>query len=1115
MALLWVASSLAGQTAPITVGPNVQVSRAHADATHYEVLAAADPRHAGRLIVGSFLYPEGGAPKGTVVYSSRDGGRTWTPTLEGDALADTSDPATAYGPAGTAYYTASDLGPLGTPRERRRMLLFRSGDGGWSWDGPFPFTYSDREYITVDGTGGRYHGRVYVNGNNRVPYGISDFVVFSSTDGGRTFQGPGKRAGFGSFGASSMGNAVVTSDGRLIGVFVDDSLLQSIASSDGGVSLEPAVTIDAGYTQPGNRKGAHNNVVSMPVMAIDRSSGPFRDRLYVVWGDRRTGRSRIYFAMSADGGATWSAARVIDDTPPGTGTDQFMANVAVNGAGVVGVTWYDRRDHADDLGWDVRFTASVDGGASFSPSVRVSEQGSTFGADTRWTALLASVTGPSDRDGPGIRIRIALNSFTFLGGDTAGLVADAAGVFHPVWVDNRTGVPQIWTAAVAVDPHLLEAATRAAAPPASAPPGGRRGGGNRPQPMAKVAPTGPLPPAAIPPGESDVSDVVTVDVMAAYHDPAAAMVTLRARLRNTSGTAVRGPFQVTLLELGSQLGGVAVVGDNSATAGTGRAGRTGWFFPEAELAAGAASRPQTWRFRLSDVRPKRSGERYGMGLLELKVRVDSGAAGNEPPSAPRSRAPAPAAGTLFLYPERIALADGGFARAERGMLFVPADRSRPDGRVIGLEVYRFPAARSADPTTPPIFRLFGGPSFPGLQPSLDIPGYYEREIRPFTEAADFVVIGQRGIGSSKPTTLCEPPAPVPVDADLERRAAALRAAAARCLSFWEEQGVDLSGMTVVQAAADVDDLRQALGYDRIQIWGGSFGSHWGMAVMRFHPEHVARAVLRGLEGPDHTYDMPSGVLNAVARIAAAADTSAALRDRIPPGGLLNALKDAIARVEREPVRVTVTDPADGSRHTVLVDGDAVRSIAYGGDVAAWPATVLALHAGDYTAAARAVLRTTQRPGYPTASFFMLDCGSGISAARAARLRADTAIAVVGDLGWWYRVNCAVWPSDLGEAFRRNFATDIPTVFVHGSWDTSTPLENARELAPFFKNLHFVLVKGGSHGALAQALQASPAFRAQLIRFFATGDMSGLPGEVALPPVQWVVPGGSGDPSGHR
>ena len=94
-------------------------------------------------------------------------------------------------------------------------------------------------------------------------------------------------------------------------------------------------------------------------------------------------------------------------------------------------------------------------------------------------------------------------------------------------------------------------------------------------------------------------------------------------------------------------------------------------------------------------------------------------------------APSPAPGTLWLYPERIRLTDGTFAVAERGILFAPANRRNPGSDVIGVEVYRFRADRTANPATPPIFFLFGGPNFQGLEPSLSRPGYYEREIKPY------------------------------------------------------------------------------------------------------------------------------------------------------------------------------------------------------------------------------------------------------------------------------------------------------------------------------------------------------------------------------------------------
>ena len=134
----------------IRVGPNVRVSAAHSGDTHYEVVVAAHPRDPSRLIVGSIIYPESAATYGTVVYQSSDGGASWHETLGLPALDHTGDPAAAFGPDGAAYYVASSLPVAG----ERRLLLFRSANGGETWDGPHPLTYMDREYVTVDATNG-------------------------------------------------------------------------------------------------------------------------------------------------------------------------------------------------------------------------------------------------------------------------------------------------------------------------------------------------------------------------------------------------------------------------------------------------------------------------------------------------------------------------------------------------------------------------------------------------------------------------------------------------------------------------------------------------------------------------------------------------------------------------------------------------------------------------------------------------------------------------------------------------------------------------------------------------------------------------------------------------
>ncbi|RPH55026.1 MAG: hypothetical protein EHM89_17770 [Acidobacteria bacterium] len=115
-------------------------------------------------------------------------------------------------------------------------------------------------------------------------------------------------------------------------------------------------------------------------------------------------------------------------------------------------------------------------------------------------------------------------------------------------------------------------------------------------------------------------------------------------------------------------------------------------------------------------------------------------------------------------------------------------------------------------------------------------------------------------------------------------------------------------------------------------------------------------------------------------------------------------------------------------------------------------------------------------GFRTASYFVLDCGSGVSPSRRKQLAADPAVAVLGEVNLDYQAACPVWGSDLGDAFRENFETTIPTVIVYGTWDVSTPQENALELAPFFKKSALVKVVGGSHGSLDDAMKASASFR---------------------------------------
>src|SRR5205823_1724281 len=123
-------------------------------------------------------------------------------------------------------------------------------------------------------------------------------------------------------------------------------------------------------------------------LAVDPGSPFFKDRLYAVWPDDASGRLEIHFAYSADSGKTWSTPIVVnDDRPPNDkdkGPDHMLPTVGVNRQGVVLVTWYDRRDSPDNMGWKIRSAASLDGGETFTPSILVSDGANAFTDRTAW-----------------------------------------------------------------------------------------------------------------------------------------------------------------------------------------------------------------------------------------------------------------------------------------------------------------------------------------------------------------------------------------------------------------------------------------------------------------------------------------------------------------------------------------------------------------------------------------------------------------------------------------------------------------------------------------------------------------------------------------------------------
>ncbi len=321
-----------------------------------------------------------------------------------------------------------------------------------------------------------------------------------------------------------------------------------------------------------------------------------------------------------------------------------------------------------------------------------------------------------------------------------------------------------------------------------------------------------------------------------------------------------------------------------------------------------------------------------------------------------------------------------------------------------------------------------------------------------------------------------------------------------------KKGVDLRGYTILECADDVNDLRKALGYERITLVATSFGSQWSFATMRRHPDVVARALLSGIEPLDYGYDMPSHIVTAVQRKWWEAENVPELKPYLPAGGLAAAAREVLKRLDRDPVRVRTRDEKSGEDVTVVLGRqDFQRDFLSQSE----PAALLSLFHGHYDGLARLAL--AKRRARDVTTFLIgpvIDTSLGVTPRRAFLLRTD-----VGSefLGHWnfddYLATAGIWPSeDVGDEFRNERVCDIPVIFTQGDWDTSTPVENLVALVPYFRNARYLVAEHGGHGVLGPIGRSLPEVMEKLVEFVRSGDSSGVPPRVSLPVPTFKAPG---------
>lgn len=363
-----------------------RVSNPMGSAESAVAMRPGDPQH---LIAAS------NGPDFSTVWThlSTDGGLTWQRTTV--PLDDTSaDPTVAWSADGSKAYFAS----LGSCQQAGGcdLHLYRSGDGGLTWNDLEQSTPgdprrefgkpADKEYLHVD----RHPGSPFLDRIYLVWWAFNNGMqVGRSSDFGNTWSTVDIA------GALGVG-ADMTSDrsGRLFLLWHDPTqqVVFAARSSDGGTNFAaPVIAASNNASFRFNLPAQGARGVGLLISAdADRSDGPFADSLYATWSDTvdptadRTestvtaaggDHGRVVVAYSRDGGQTWQESSPHPTSDSAT-VDRFNPWLTVDTAGHLHLTFYSTLRDPSRTSVDLMRSVSVDGGVSWSPPQRLTENAS-------------------------------------------------------------------------------------------------------------------------------------------------------------------------------------------------------------------------------------------------------------------------------------------------------------------------------------------------------------------------------------------------------------------------------------------------------------------------------------------------------------------------------------------------------------------------------------------------------------------------------------------------------------------------------------------------------------------------------------------------------------------
>ena len=417
-------------------------------------------------------------------------------------------------------------------------------------------------------------------------------------------------------------------------------------------------------------------------------------------------------------------------------------------------------------------------------------------------------------------------------------------------------------------------------------------------------------------------------------------------------------------------------------------------------------------------------------------------------------------GKIVLAPCRLR----GGVQAGCGTFDVPEDRKHPEGRHLKLRVAVVPAlAHAAKPD--PLFLLAGGP---GTAATEVLPGLVPAAFEKVHRTRDLVLVDQRGTGSSNPLR-CEV---VPKEAPLAEKLADVGYPPEKLRACLKGYDADPRFYGTSIAMQDLDEVRAALGYGQINLWGGSYGTRAALVYLREHEANVRSVILDGVAPT--TMRLPlhfaEDAQRSIELLFRACGEEPACAKAWPD--LTARFTKLVARLGESPVKATVNDPLTGAPAQVTIGRDLLTGVIRGVLYQPWQAALVPLvigraEAGDFGPLVALGIGWGEAisEAMSVGMMFSVLCAEDIPRFGEADLVERTRGTFLGarliqDL----RDACAVWPrGEVAAGFGEPVRSGKPVLLLSGELDPVTPPVWADEAAKTLPQSARFTVPGVGHG----------------------------------------------------